>query len=74
MIITTKNLLDGRDGITVFLNNIETSKGLKEAKAAARSIIAEHIRRSTAKQTDEDYKVFIGATEWLANAEGLKEG
>ncbi len=72
MIISVNNLFDSKDGIDVFLSNIEKSQGLKEAKAAARAFITRHIRRPTNRHTYDDYQMFVAAVEWLANAEGLK--
>lgn len=72
MIISANSLFDSRDGIDVFLSNIEKTQGLKEAKAAARAFISRHIRRPTTRHTEDDYQMFVAAVEWLANAEGLK--
>ena len=62
---------DGMSKITQTLDNIEFKQGVREAKAVARSTIAEYIRAN--EKSTHDYGVFCGAVEWLATAVGLKQ-
>jgi len=62
---------DGFNEMVDTLIRIELDHGLKEAKAAARAAIAEHIRKEY--KTLSEYGALCGATDWLAEAEGIKE-
>ena len=53
------------------LIRIELDQGLKEAKAAARAAIAKYI--CAENKTLTEYGALCGSTDWLADAEGLRE-
>ncbi len=61
----------GQAQVMQMLDNIERTKGAAEAKAAARTIIAEYIR--TSERTNYDYGTFCGAVDYLAAVVGLKQ-
>ncbi len=67
----SEKFFDGMSKITQTLDNIEFKQGTSEAKAAARSTIAEYIRAN--EKSTHDYGVFCGAVEWLAICVGLKQ-
>jgi hypothetical protein len=62
---------EGFNEMADILIRIELDQGLKEAKAAARAAIARYI--CTEYKTLTEYGALCGATDWLADAEGLRE-
>jgi hypothetical protein len=53
------------------LIRIEMDHGLKEAKAAAKAALAKYICMEC--KTLSEYGALCGATDWLAEAEGIRE-
>jgi hypothetical protein len=62
---------EGFNEMADILIRIEMDHGLKEAKAAARAAIAKYI--CAENKMLADYGALCGATDWLADAEGLLE-
>jgi len=62
---------EGFNDMAYTLIRIELDQGLKEAKAAARAAIAKYI--CAENKTLAEYGALCGATDWLADAEGLRE-
>lgn len=63
------SFMRGQVEMIELLDIVEQKKGADEAKAAARSSIAEYIR--TAERNSYNYGSFVAAVDWLAAAEGL---
>jgi hypothetical protein len=67
----SSNFYEGFNEMANTLIRIEMDHGLKEAKAAAKAALAKYICMEC--KTLAEYGALCGATDWLAEAEGIRE-